>query len=774
MLEMLASFTAFPPARSLAESLTAAWERHRVQDLQATTRDAMRVLEERPGLTLDGARDVRGSVTSASLGGILSGGDLTSVAETLNVVHSVGAALLRSREGLTALGLLADRLGDFRDVEARVRRTIDGNGEVGDGASELLARVRREERGAQERLLARLREFSASEKGRQVLQEPFITTRDGRYVLAVKTEMRSQVDGLIHDISSSGATVFMEPLSTVELGNAWRELKLAERKEVERILRELSGIIGAEAEAILRALEALAQIDLSLAKARLAASMDGVLPQLTEPGGGAPRLRLEGARHPLLTGNVVATTLEIGGEFKALVISGPNTGGKTVALKTAGLLALMAQAGLAIPAGPASSITVFDGVYADIGDEQSIQQSLSTFSSHMGNIVRVLKVATGRSLVLLDELGAGTDPQEGSAIARAVLSTLVRRGVTTVVTSHHGDLKAFAHGSEGMENARMEFDGVTLAPTYKLTVGLPGRSNALAIAERLGLPHEIVEEARQDVGATEAEVDALLGEIQEQRRKAATERAEAERIRASVEEERASLKATLEKLEEEHRKTALLRRAEVQVLAEELRSRLRYVSRRVNALVGEKGKNELAALHQEMATVRRKLDGQEWRLGPQERARPKDESVEPGARVRVEGLDGPAEVVSGPDRQEMVDVQVGRVRVRVPHDRIKGKDGRPMLPERRVQVSKGAAARAQVGPELWVHGMRARQAIDAVDEYIEKASMAGHAQVRIIHGKGRWVLRTAIHHALGDHSLVGTFRDAEKEEGGEGVTIVEL
>ena len=771
--EMLAAQTFFSPAREMALHLHPAYSLEEVQRSQAETRDALRLQDLRPSLSISDAKDVGPLVQAASLGGTLAGPDVVLIARTLAVVYFIQAALLRYKDTLPTLSHLGDALGDFRNLDQEIRRTLNPQGEVLDGASDLLRRVRSEEKVAHQRLASRFQEIAASAQGRQVLQEPFITTRGGRYVLAVKAEMRGQVQGLIHDISSSGATVFMEPLVAVELGNAWRELGLAERNEVDRILRELSALVGAQGEAIQDSLEALAEVDLALAKARLAVQMKGRLPRLLSPGKGETRVQLMEARHPLLTGNVVPITLELGKDFQALVISGPNTGGKTVALKTVGLLVLMAQAGLAIPAAEGTAMAVFEGVFADIGDEQSIQQSLSTFSSHMRNIVQIFKSMTPNNLVLLDELGAGTDPLEGAALAKAVLASLVKGGAAAVVTTHHSEMKAFAHSHPGLENANVEFDPVTLAPTYNLVVGLPGRSNAIAIAESLGLPKDVLDEARTSVGSTEAEVDALLRRIQEERHQAEEERMAAERARRELEETRATLSARVEKWEEENRNTTMVRRAEVQVLAEDMKSRLRQVARRINSLAGENGRKELAALHSEMNAVRRKMESPVINppAPPAVRMR---ETIAPGQRILIEGIDSPAEVVTGPDRRHMVEVSVGGVRMRVPQDRITGQDKKPRPLERQVFVSPGINARAQVGEELWVHGMRAQQAVEAVGDYLEKAALAGHMRVRIIHGKGRGILRHAIQDFLGDYSLVGTFRDADPDDGGEGVTVVEF
>ena len=770
--ERLARHTSFSLSEELARELVPSYNRAEVRRLHDETVDALRLLELRPNLSLAGAKDIRRMAQTGALGGQLSGSELLEVAGTLETIHSLRAGLLRAADEVPALAAIGAGLGDFHDIESSIRSAVNSHGAVVDGASELLGQLRAQERTVSEQLQQRLKEFVASIEGRRILQEPFITTRDDRYVLAVKAEHRGAFQGLIHDISSSGATVFMEPLATVEQGNAWRELKVAEQREVDRILRELTGLLGTQAEAVEDSVERLARIDLALAKAKLGGSSASVKAEVIEEGRGST-VRLVEARHPLLSGDVVPISVEIGSDFLALVISGPNTGGKTVALKSIGLLALMAQAGLPVPAGPGSALRVFDGIYPDIGDEQSIEQSLSTFSGHLGNIVEVLETATDRSLVLLDELGAGTDPQEGSAVAMAILSELVQRGATSVVTTHHSQLKGYAHSTPGMENASVEFDAETLAPTYRLIVGLPGRSNAMAIAQRLGLPERVLEEARTALGSSLAEVEELLGDIQDQRGRLVEERAEIQRARTELAATRARLEEQAQAHEGERERDTTLYRVEVQVMAEELKSRLRHAGRRLNALVGAKGRHELSEIVAEVDGIRRQLEEAPWTKPGRDESF--EESIEPGELVRVDGVEPPMEVLIGPDNRDTVEVQAGAVRMRVPRSRIRGKAReQDRKQEPAVVISMGAGARAQVGDEFWVHGMRAQQAVAAVDDYLEKAALAGHHRVRIIHGKGRGILRVAIQEALGGHSLVGMFRDADPEEGGEGVTIVDL
>ncbi len=766
----LAHCTSFPPSRDLADAIEPSYLPAEVARLQEETRESLRLLDLRPTLSFDGAADIRPMAHTGALGGQLPGSDLLQAAETFVVMRSARANLGRLRNELPRLAEMASGLCEFDEFVQAARGALSRSGEVLDDATDLLARLRVEERQTQERIQSRLEEIIASPEGQRCLQESFVATRGDRFVLAVKADFRGQFQGLIHDISATGATVFMEPLAIVELGNAWRELKLAAARETERILRSLTAMLGEREEEIVTAVERLATLDLALAKARLGRQMHGTVPAGIDEDE-EEAVRLIDARHPLLGDDAVPMSLEIGKTYRALVISGPNTGGKTVALKTVGLLALMAQAGLPIPAAGGSALKVFDGVYADIGDEQSIEQSLSTFSAHMGNIVDVLAAATGKSLVLLDELGAGTDPQEGAALGKAILSTLTERRAVTVVTTHHSELKGFANVAGGVENANVEFDPLTLAPTFRLVVGVPGRSNALAIAERLGLPPAVLETAKSSVGQSAAEVESLLEDIQRRHAEAERERAGAEAERRAAEAERAALEHRVEALQEEHRQALLEQRVEAQVMAEEMKSRLRHAGRRAKALVNEKGRDELARLSTEVNEMRKKLETGPWKDAAPAAA---VDGLKSGDLVRVRGLEPVAEVleVAADGR---VHVQAGPLRIEVPPDRIEGRAVRPKTaPKAGYTVDEGVKRRARVGDEFWVHGMRAQQAADAIDEYIEKAVLAEHHRVRIIHGKGRGILRDVIHRALDRHPLVGMFYDAEPDDGGEGVTIAEI
>ncbi|MFO7166450.1 MAG: endonuclease MutS2, partial [Chloroflexota bacterium] len=623
ILAQLARHTSFSASRELALGLTPSTDAFEVRRRQRLTSEARRLLDDQPEASIGGARDVRGPVSLARRGGVLDAPLFLDIAATLASARRLRSLLLKlDEEAFPLLRELAHDLPSIPQLEEAIARTVGEDGQVLDSASPALSRIRSDIRVAFSRLQEKLQSIISSSQA-EALQEPIITVRNGRYVVPVKASHRRNIRGLVHDQSASGATLYIEPMAVVELNNRYRELQLAEEEEVQRILAELSGEIGEHADAIIGGVEALADIDLAFALARYSLALRAIEPEIVEvddlsartperPGAGeadesarrpgADRLSaplvLTSARHPLLDQKtVVPIDLHLGGEFRLLLITGPNTGGKTVALKTTGLLALMAQAGMHIPAAEPSRIPVFGQIFADIGDEQSIEQSLSTFSSHMTNIIRILRALDGEqaaddtpaagearssgpsaeelerlsnwrkvepgewaplepvyeepklALVLLDELGAGTDPVEGAALARAIVERLLERNVLGVATTHYAELKAFAYATPGVQNASVEFDVETLAPTYRLTIGLPGRSNALAIASRLGLDPAIVERARATMAREDAQVEDLLAGIHREREASAAELARAEQLRADAEKYRARLADQLQEFE---------------------------------------------------------------------------------------------------------------------------------------------------------------------------------------------------------------------------------
>lgn len=780
IVDRLARLTSFSASRELALSLRPSNDFNEVVRRQRLTAEARRLREMKPRVGVEGARDVRELARKAALGGMLEPSELLDIASLLTAAREAHATLSRLGGSLPLLAGVAARIEPQPALLDLIGRSVNQRAEVTDAASPVLGILRRDIRTAHDRLSNRLQEILASGVARGWVQEPIITMRDGRYVIPVKAEFRGQIKGVVHDVSSSGATVFLEPLAVVDLANQWRELQLEEQREVERVLRRLSAEVGARADAIVAAVEALAEIDLALAKARLGDEMDAR--ELPHDGEAQPwlapapgELHLVNARHPLLKGEVVPVTVTVGGAYRVLLITGPNTGGKTVALKTAGLLTLMACAGLPVPADAGSCVPVFRAVHADIGDEQSIEQSLSTFSSHMTHIIRILREADDRSLVLLDELAAGTDPVEGAALARAVLEELLRLGSVTVATTHHGELKAFAHSTEGIVNGSVEFDPVTLAPTYRLTIGLPGRSNALAIAERLGLPKAVVEAARRNLSDEHVQVESMLAEIQRERREAEEERRterlardEAERIRArleekleAIEEERARIIARA--VAEIERELADTRRALEEAKREAYRQRLERAARRLQE----------AAARAEVArrAVQRRAEPKRGSARPAP-AGPPPHQIQPGDLVWIRGMERFGEALGVPADGE-VEIRLGPLRSRIRLDQVERVQRPHVKAGPRVDIVAPPPP-AAVPSEIEVRGQTIDEALPLVERHLDDAFRAGLATTRVVHGKGTGTLRREIRHLLERHPLVRGFESAEPFEGGEGVTVVHL
>ncbi len=774
ILERLAQEAAFSASKELALALQPATELREVERRQAYTTEARRLLEARPDAGIRGARDIRPLVVRAERGAMLSPDDLLDVLSTIRSAIYVARLLGRLDEDFPLLKALGADLPQRPALAERIEQSISEDGEVLDSASPALRRLRIEIRGAQQRLQEKLQ--SLVNQYRVSLQEPIITLRSDRYVLPVRAEARGQVRGIVHDQSASGATIFIEPLVVVEMNNRLRELFLAERQEVERILMELSAEVGREALALNLDVELLAEIDLHLAKGRYSQLTESNPPRLNDQG----RLKLKDARHPLLTGKVVPIDFRLGDEFSMVVITGPNTGGKTVALKTVGLLTLMAQAGLHIPADDRSEVTIFTRVFADIGDEQSIEQSLSTFSSHLSRIIDILQQADAQSLVLLDELGAGTDPSEGSALARAILMYLLERHVAVVATTHYSELKAFAHDTAGVANASVEFDVETLSPTYRLQIGLPGRSNALAIASRLGLSSDIIEQARQLLGTTGVQMESLLEGLQEDRRAAADERyhlsmerAEAEHLRKQLETERA-------RFEEE--RVRILNEARAQA-----RRELEQVQARLARIKVDMGRQRLT--QEKLDRMRAQVRGMDERAAPIPEprrrapgaAQPEPEAgpLQVGDTVRVRSFNQTGELVSLPDAKGEVEVQLGLLKVRVAAENIERLSKRQAKAESGGDGGRGVSLpsiseREMPDMQLDLRGQRVEEVLPAVDRYIHDAYMAGMPFVRILHGKGTGALRQAIRDQLAHHPLVRSYAPAAANDGGEGITVVTL
>ena len=835
ILERLAAHCAFSASADLARKLEPSTHLDEVQRLQAETSEARRLIAAAEA-SIGGAHDVRPAAELARRGGVIEPTDMLDIKSTLISARNLKKAFEKTSKGETEkspsspalppqgegsplsprervrvrektrapenpyprLGEIAAGLPAPLGLVDAISRTLSDRGEVLDSASPKLASLRREIRAAHDRLMTRLQKYITDSRTASMLQEAIITQRDGRYVIPLRAEFKGRIKAIIHDQSSSGATLFIEPIPIVEANNEVRELQLKERDEERRVLAELSLLVAQHADEIVWGVESLAQLDLAFAKAKYAEELHASEPVLHESKVKSqkssdlrpstfdlPTIGLIQARHPLLDpATVVAIDFDLPENTRAVVITGPNTGGKTVALKTVGLLALMAQSGLHIPAEGGSELSLFRAVYADIGDEQSIQQSLSTFSGHITNIIRILKHADPRSLVILDELGAGTDPQEGAALARAILASLLGRGVTTLVTTHHPELKSFAHETEGVVNASVEFDVKTLRPTFQLTIGLPGRSNAIAIASRLGLDPEIVAAAKSEVHPDDLRSDKLLDDIRKERNRSSREREKAIKARQKTDAINAELEKRLEKIEDERREVLAKARAEgeleVAVLRrnlDSLRGQLRNARQPLDALKSVEQKVEAMEAKVEKPVERRKSKVEE-----QSSIENRKSSIRLGERVRVGTLN--AEGVVTALGESDAEVQVGSLRVRarlVDLERAVISDQSSVIPLQGLRSDQSPSAiqhatrntqhATSPGMEVSLRGMMVEDALDALERYLEKAYLAGLPFVRILHGKGTGKLRAAVREALRGHAYVKSFEEGAPNEGGEGVTV---
>jgi len=785
ILDCLAEYASFGVSAEMARALRPTRSMDEARLRLAFTTEARRLLEVYDDFSIGGARDIRAQVDLARRAGVLDATDLLDVKNTLIAARTVARTLERQPEPLNNLkGLVPNLLPPSGLIDA-ITRAISERGEVLDSASEKLGRIRSELKIAHDRLMSRLERIINDPKNGPILQDQLITQRNGRYVIPLRSEFKGRIRSIVHDQSSSGATLFVEPLATVELNNTWHELQLAERDEVRRILAELSAEVGRNAEWILEILAAMAQLDLALMCAKYGDDLKAAEPVLVPPrpvtkDHPGSTIRLFQARHPLLDpAKVVAIDVDMDMNTFGLVITGPNTGGKTVSLKTVGLLVLMAQSGLHIPAQSGSTLSLFDDVYADIGDEQSIEQSLSTFSGHITNIVRILERASARTLVLLDELGAGTDPQEGAVLARALLAHLVSNKIPCLVATHYPELKAYAHATPGIVNASMEFDLETLRPTYHLTMGLPGRSNALLIAERLGLPADILADARKELNPEDLRAEDLLDEIHRQRDLARQARRAAEEMRSEAEASRRALADRLEKMEDE--RLAMLNRARAEAEKEvgELRQELQDVRRRL-----ERARQPLDAIKALQEQVESLEDEVQQPVERRQMAQATPRPLKTGQRVRLRSLnmEGIVTAIGESD----VEVQMGALRVRARLNDIQQtsqpEPAPPPVPPpaqepHRKEKPGGSVKqvmRASPGMELDLRGQRAEDALDRLAQYIDSAYLSGMPFVRIIHGKGTGRLRQVVREALRASPHVKNFENGLEGEGGDGVTVAHL
>ena len=821
ILDRLMRFTSFSVGQERVLALRPTDDIRLAVEWQAETNEGRRLLDEKSDIYLGAVHDLRPLLEQALRGSPLLTTDLLGVRYTLQRARALNRAITRIADRFPRIADVAARFDAPAAIIDEIGRCIDERGEVLDSASDALGRIRRELREAHARLMERLQRIVGTAANAPYLQEAIVTQRQGRYVIPLRSEFKGRIPGLVHDQSGSGATLFIEPLAVVELNNRFREAQLAEEEEIRRILLRLTEMIAREAGPIGRTVEALGDLDLIFAKARFANELRATEPELvaispadqrisksarrqinksanqqisksadepddehakrttqyatTHPG---TTIRLMQARHPLLDPlTVVPVDIYLDDDYFILVVTGPNTGGKTVTLKTTGLLLLMAQAGLAIPAAEGSKLSVFEQIYADIGDEQSIEQSLSTFSSHMTHIVEILGEADDRSLVLLDELGAGTDPEEGAALAQALLNTLLERRITALATTHYSELKVFAHSTPFVTNASVEFDIETLSPTYRLSIGLPGRSNAFAIARRLGLPDPIVARAEALVSPQSLEAEAMLAEIKRAREAALAAESDAKSAQRRAETLNADLRYRLGKIEEARREVLSEARTQAEAELEGLRAEITGLRERLTSLGASLPARAGQTLHDAWLAEAEQIMAQR---AAQARPLPAasaptpvilDGPLQEGDKVWVPSLQASGEIVAISARE--VEVKVGGFRLKLAPGRVELRQ-RGEQPATLRESSVGAPKPPSPGMELDLRGLTVDDMLVELDRYLDTAYLAALPFVRIIHGKGTGALRQAVRDELRSHPLVGSFRTGDANEGGEGVTVAKL
>ena len=776
VLDMLAAEAVTEGGKEACLKLRPSADRLEVKNRLGETSAAKDMMVVRGSPSLSGIKDIRPSLSRADLGGSLNTIELLSIARVLQCARLVKGYTSDDKLGKSCIDHLFAALHANRFLEEKITGSIVGEDEIADSASSELANIRRKIRAASARVRDCLQKIISSPSYAKVLQEPIITMRSDRFVVPVKAECKGAVPGLVHDISASGATLFIEPMAAVKANNELRELTAKEKTEIERILSELSADCASHAEDIASDYSYLITLDGIFARAKLSYKLNGIEPELREKG-----VVLHRARHPLLPKDkAVPISLELGDDFDTLIITGPNTGGKTVTLKTIGLLNVMAQCGLHIPADDGSGVPVYRHVLADIGDEQSIEQNLSTFSAHMTNIVHILNECDSNSLLLFDELGAGTDPTEGAALAIAVIEHARKMGAMVAATTHYAELKVYATNENGIQNASCEFDVETLSPTYRLLVGVPGKSNAFAISERLGLSKDIIDDAKARIGVQNASFEATIEKLEQTRALLERDRAEAAKKLREAEDNakkaaflRAELSVRLEKADEKARREAERIIAEARETAESTFAELDDMRRRINE------DEQAQEVNSARSELRRRLNESQGRLKAREPEKPKEEKksardVRPGDTVEIKSMGVKAEVIDiNPDGT--LNLRAGIMNVKLKPDEVYLIEGHAAKQKKQsVTLAGSSAPRAAVSHEIDLRGMESIEAVNAAEQYIDSAVMGKLKTVTIIHGKGTGALRAAVQQMLKRNKAVKSFRLGRFGEGESGVTIVEL
>lgn len=749
-----------------------------IRDMLMETTEAVRLILHKGPLPLGGFYDIEDSLHRARKGGSLTMKQLLQIHFNLSLARRVTTFLKSDLPPLPVIQSIGEVIAVHKNLEDEIDRCILSEDEMADNASPELKQIRRAILRQNDALKSKINHIINSAENRTMLQDAIVTVRDGRYVIPVKQEHRGKFPGIVHDQSSTGATVFIEPQVIVNLNNELRQLELQEKAEIERILAELTARVAEHYHDLLNNQKLLVQLDVIMAKGKLSMLQHGEEPQISEDG----ELVLKEARHPLLDPKkVVPIDLSIGGSYNTLVITGPNTGGKTVTLKTAGLLSMMAQTGLHIPAAGGSRIPVWKDIFADIGDEQSIEQSLSTFSSHMTNIVDIVKHAGEGCLVLVDELGAGTDPTEGAALAIAILEDLEKKGAATIATTHYTELKKYAISTEGVENASMEFNVETLSPTYRLAIGVPGKSNAFEISQKLGLPGEIIETSRRLLDGGDIQFEEVISALEADKKAAEEERDEAVRLNQEMKIRKEELEQQAKKLEE--KKTEILNKAKEE--ARQILQEAKDVSKEVQEELRELKKIEsLGQRNRIFDENRKKLRDAAGKYREKVIREVNDnpvsaEELRLGDRVKVLSLGQNGEIVTLPDEKGELTVQVGILKAKVNLDDIMLIEGGALDVNRPRKVRKNYGSMYKtktqnVSISIDVRGKSLDDAVMDVDKYLDDATMAGLKEVTIIHGRGEGILRKGLQEMMRFHKHVKRFRKGNFDEGGDGVTVVTL
>jgi len=776
IIDMLCENTVSAMGRDIAADLKPSGDLNEIKELLQETTEAVNLTLKKGSIPIGGVQDIRMPLKKVKMGSFLEPGELLKVADTLRAARRLKAFMNEDRgeESFPIIEYYIDTLSAFKGIEDRINSVIISEEEIADNASPQLSSIRRKIKEKTASMREKLNHMISSPAYQKYLQEPIITVRGDRHVIPVKQEFRANIPGIVHDQSASGATLFIEPMAIVEMNNDVKKLKLDEENEIERILRELTALVDEKYDSIKTNMEILATLDFIFAKARFSLDFRCTEPRVNNKG----IINIKKARHPLLKAeSVVPIDIYLGETFNTLVITGPNTGGKTVTLKTIGLLTLMAQSGLHIPANDYSEVAVFDEVFADIGDEQSIEQSLSTFSSHMTNIVSILEHVTPNSLVLFDELGAGTDPTEGAALAMSILELLHKKNIRTAATTHYSELKIYALTTEGICNASVEFDVATLRPTYRLLIGIPGKSNAFEISRKLGLSEEIIKRAKEFISQDDVKFEDLIKSLEEDKRKAEEERDIASRLKFELEKEKSEMDRRLEKLEAQKDRIIREARSEALEIVRSSKEEAEELIRELQEAIRKENEEKAAMIEKSRMKLRQRENEMEDKIGEslfKKTGSAPLKDIKIGMTVKIVNLDRKGSVLTLPDEDGNLTVQAGIMKINVNVNNLTAAEEEKEKPKRSSGVKVSSAKAMAVASQIDLRGQTLDEALMNVDKYLDDAYLGNLPQVTIIHGKGTGVLRAGIMQLLKSHSHVKSYRSGGFGEGGIGATIVEI